>query len=141
MSRDLRYALRKPCEECPWSRTVRPRTLGGQPVTTFIGQAYGPFWLPCHRHTDYSDPAWATDLSKPQCAGAAMFRDLVGVADELPAGLHRLEGDPALVFASPAEFVAHHEGVTVADAEELFAVIPVGAFVLAEVHRATPVRR
>lgn len=100
----------KPCRDCPFTRACPPGKLGGSSALTFVGQVHGPFWLPCHSHTNYADPNWKTDISKPQCAGAAMFRANVGVAELMPDGLLAATPD-ASVFASAAEFLAHHAPV------------------------------
>lgn len=114
--------MKSPCKECPWSRTTEPGHLGGSSPQTFIGQVWGPFWLPCHSHTDYSDPGWKTDTSKPQCAGAAMMRDVTGRAPLLPPAIHRLRADLSKVFGSLAEFLAHHTGWTLQAAERYLTV-------------------
>lgn len=72
------------------------------------------------------------DPARPQCAGAAMYRDLVGIADVLPPALARLPGNAELVFASHAEMLAHHEGCTVEEAEVELLVIPPERHLVAE---------
>lgn len=99
-----------PCADCPFRRTVEPGTLGGSPVSTFIGQVNGPFWLPCHSHTDYTDLNWKTDYSKPQCCGAAMFRSAIGWKGSPVLALK--EHDPAIIFSNFTEFVAHHSEIS-----------------------------
>lgn len=106
----------QPCAECPFARAVKPGTTGGSDVTRFVGQAIGPFVLNCHMDPIYSDKP-GVRLEERQCCGAAMFRDLIGVAELMPEAFHHLKGDPALVFSSPAELIAHHRGITVAEAE------------------------
>ena len=103
-----------PCSNCPFSRAVAPGALGGSPVETFIGQAYGPFVLPCHKACDFSDPDWkAKAIDTPQCAGAAIFRANVKVAPMMPPSLHALPEDKVTVFASAVEFYAHHKQVDI----------------------------
>ena len=99
-----------PCPTCPFRRTTKSGELGGSPVGTFIGQVNGPFWLPCHSCTNYSDPNWKTDYSTPQCAGAAIFRSNVGWKGS--AKLATLPADRTLVFGSFQEFLAHHHPMT-----------------------------
>ena len=125
------YAVKRPCAECPFSKTVQPGTLGGSDVSVYVGQAIGPFWLPCHMDTDFQDPNWKQDITKAQCAGAAIFRANLGISDYMPDFLHRLPPDtlPALrqrrspdrntvlSFASHAELVAHHRQCSVTEAE------------------------
>ena len=44
-----------------------------------------------------------------QCAGAAIFRQKIGVADRLPDALLKIKEDDSNVFATLHEFIAHHE--------------------------------
>ena len=97
----------KPCAGCPWGR--REPTLGGSPVETYVGQIALGFWLPCHCSANYR--AKASDVNEvAQCAGAAIFRSNIGVADRMPSGLLSLPRDTARVFATLADFYAHHTG-------------------------------
>jgi hypothetical protein len=97
-----------PCKECPFSKDIEPGALGGSPVETYIGQAIGPFILPCHMACDFSDPHWKQKaINTPQCAGAAHFRANIGVAEMLPSQIHKLP-ESEKSFANLAEFVAHH---------------------------------
>ena len=122
--------LHKPCKSCPFSRKVTPGELGGSPASKFIGQVFGPFWLPCH-----CSPGYEGNRSNPkhsQCAGAAIFRANIGRAELLPPQLHKLPADAELVFASAAEFLAHHAGVTVEDAAGVLRLIPPAVLLKAE---------
>jgi hypothetical protein len=136
---DKRFCVKKPCKECPFARSTTPGELGGSDPTVYIGQAMGPFWLPCHLHTEYSDPNWKQDTAKPQCAGAAMYRSLVGVDRLMPPSLHRLEGDPELVFSSPAELLAHHKKISIEDAEKILLIDPPEWLMLLEMKKAAMV--
>jgi len=91
-----------PCGECPFSRTAQPGGTGGSSPSVYVGQGHGPFWLPCHAHSDFDDPNWKNDTSKPQCAGAAIYRANIGRARLMPKELHQLPPDTELVFGSPA---------------------------------------
>lgn len=92
--------------------TSRPGGLGGSPPETFIGQAFGPFILPCHKHCDFDDPDWKQKvIDTPQCAGAAMFRKAMGISKRLPKELHSLEPEGPLL-ANPVEFYVHHKQIT-----------------------------
>ena len=124
VERDVRFALRKPCAACPYSRTTTPGSLGGSDPSVYVGQSLGPFWLPCHCSTDYSDPEWKQDTSKPQCAGAAMFRDAIGVAGLMPPALHRLKADTSLVFSSHAELLAYHRQIPLEEAQKQLRMAP-----------------
>ena len=96
-----------PCGSCPFSRAVKPGTLGGSHPTVFVGQSIGPFVLNCHTADGYEHKR--TDcLAVAQCAGAAIFRANLGVADRLPDAIHKLPADHELVFSSHAELVSHH---------------------------------
>ena len=99
---------KEPCHECAFLRTCPPGLLGGSPVETYIGQALGPFSVPCHLQTDFRDPEWkdkAWDVQ--QCGGLAVFRTNIGIADRMPDALPCLPASSD-VFATMAEFVAHH---------------------------------
>lgn len=105
--------VKTPCPSCAFRRDITPGALGGSTPETFIGQAHGPFQIPCHTHygeRSYSE-VHAQCEAIPQCAGAAIYRANVGVAEALPEQLHQLPADKQLVFASPAEFIAHHQRV------------------------------
>lgn len=68
----------------------------------------GPFFLPCHMHTDFKDPGWKQDLQKPQCAGAAIYRSNQGCDRLMPPQLHKLPRNEKLAFAGPEELLMHH---------------------------------
>jgi hypothetical protein len=73
------------------------------------------------------DPRYASDRRDPallQCAGAAIFRANVGRDMLLPEGLLRCPPDSLTVFATPAELIAHHRQVPVAEAEEFLRSCP-----------------
>jgi len=112
---------RQPCKSCPFSRSVEPGALGGSPVEMYIGQSVGPFLLPCHKTCDLDDPDWKKSFehNSLQCAGAAIYRANIGVANLLPSGILRLPQDKDTVFASHAEFVAHHLQVRLYVAEAI----------------------
>lgn len=106
-----------PCRECPFSRAATDEDLakGGSQPERYIGQAYGPFLLPCHMDPKYSQADCG--LHMLQCAGAAIFRANCGVADRMPDALLRAEPDAERVFASPAELLARHARVGLDEAE------------------------
>lgn len=113
--------LKKPCKACPFSRACPPGKTGGSDPAIFVGQAVGPFWLPCHQTQNFKDPNWKNDMSVRQCAGAAIFRANVGVAESIAAvaeQLLRLPADTGLVFHSFAELLAHHRQVSIDEAEK-----------------------
>ena len=106
----------KPCKTCPFSRSCTPGELGGSPAETFIGQCYGPFWIPCHECLDYSDPNWREQYHASQCAGVAIFRANC-FNDERNEFILTLPADTTLVFASPEEFLAHHTRISIDEAK------------------------
>lgn len=124
MNNEATKCLKSPCKECPFSRTVVPGTLGGSGVEVYIGQAQGPFYLPCHAHTDYADPNWKKDDGKPQCAGAAIYRSNIGVAKLMPKEIHILPPDKEKVFRAPEEFIMHHQQVPSFIAQMFLQVYP-----------------
>lgn len=108
----------KPCKTCPFRPDITPGELGGGNPLTFVGQANGPFYLPCHAQPEY-DPKGKdhADIGKVQCAGAAVFRANCGVT--VPDGLLQAEPGPE-AFGSFVEFIAHH---TQRDAAEIAALL------------------
>lgn len=122
-----------PCAQCPWRKDVEPGFLGGSKPEVYIGQAVGPFVLPCHMgYPDTNDKARLC-MESPQCAGAAIYRANNKI-DYLPEPLLRLA--PAdEVFGSHVEFLAHHKRISLEQAElELRATTP-------EQHLARELRR
>jgi hypothetical protein len=102
----------KPCAKCPFKRTTESGYLGGSPVYRFIGQIYGPFWLPCHATDSYKHDKF--DTQNLQCAGAGIFRGNVNAgeqfSDRVMASLLILPPDTETVFGSYEEFFMHHTG-------------------------------
>jgi hypothetical protein len=91
--------------------------LGGSHPFTYIGQALGPFVLPCHLHCDFKDPEWkAKAADTPQCFGASTFRANIGAQMFMPPQFPRVEKNLNDVFASPAQFLAHHLKLSVPEA-------------------------
>ena len=100
--------IKKACKACPYSKSVIPGATGGSPPDVYVGQGHGPFYLPCHKTCDFSDPDWKTDVDTPQqCAGAAIYRSNIGRGKLMPPMLHILPPDDS-VFHSPEELLAHH---------------------------------
>lgn len=112
--------IKKPCASCPFRRindlgTDKP---GGSEPDVYLGQARGPFWLPCHKDKNYKDKA--SDPAKvQQCAGAAIFRSNCKGPYKLPEQLLSLPEDHENVFSSEAEFYAHYSGASVEACEEM----------------------
>lgn len=113
----------KPCEQCPFRRDVDPNicaTFEANPAS-FIGQAFGPFFLPCHKQGGFKDNACNPELH--QCAGAAAFRANCNVTG-LPESIVIGPQDTERFFANPAEFLAHHFQLTMDEAAVLLRVWP-----------------
>jgi hypothetical protein len=126
----------KPCATCPFRRSVKPGALGGASTSKFIGQANGPFYLPCHEREGYSAQRGRMgDFSMPHCVGAAVFRANIS---RRPANSQELQCPPdkEAVFSSNEEFVAHHEGISVSEAKTALALYPVSLMVVSELREA-----
>lgn len=130
-------AVKEPCPQCPFSRSVAPGALGGTRPEAYVGQAAGPFSLPCHMHCDFDDPDWKSKVTLvPQCAGAASYRTHTGVADRMPEGIPILPANPQ-VFSSAAEFMSHHARIPLSVAEILFSAEKIRALALEQLVRAS----
>jgi hypothetical protein len=126
-----------PCATCPFRRTTEPGYLGGSPTQTYVGQTEAGFMIACHSCINYDDPDWKEKASVygnvGQCAGAAIFRS--NIEKPRPA-LLTLPPNTDIVFASYAEFVAHHEGITLAEAEQCLRDVTPAECAQAELRRA-----
>lgn len=87
---------RKPCADCPWTRTALSGWLGAQSATQWLAVAHGEAQVECH-----------TALGA-QCAGLAIYRANTGKRPRDPDVL-QLPKDTRRVFATAQEFRAHHE--------------------------------
>lgn len=100
---------KKACAGCPFRRvnTNEKPNPGGSHPFIYIGQARGPFWLPCHQDKNYvgkgSNPETVT-----QCRGAAIFRANCNDGYTRPKELLQLSPNHEDVFSSEAEFAAHY---------------------------------
>ena len=123
-----RFKCKRPCGKCPFSRAVKPGGIGDDPnfpATAYIGQIFGPFLLPCHQEAGFNEEGRCNIWPDvPQCAGAAMFRSNLGIAEIMPDGLHHLPKNTELVFASPEEFLAHHMQITLTEAGKILEETP-----------------
>lgn len=132
-----------PCKECAFVRTIEPGALGGSSPETYIGQCHGPYVVPCHlRHNCDNDEA-RRNPNNAQCAGVAVFRANTGRADELlqlmPPHIREkflwLPKDTEHVFATNAEFLAHHKQITLEEAEKELAETPPEVLLQIELRR------
>jgi len=98
----------KACGGCPFSKQCAPGELGGSPITTYIGQIIGPFYLPCHAAKNYKGNETKLSPEHAQCAGAAIMRRNIGVAHMMPDPLLKLEEEDPNVFNTIEEFIHHH---------------------------------
>lgn len=104
----------KCCEQCPFARTTSKEYLDtrGDNSERFIGQSLINAVLPCHMESDDNN---ATVGEGRQCAGAAKFRANLGV-DWLHESIGKLPRDVNKVFGTAPALLAHHKGITVAEA-------------------------
>lgn len=129
---------RKPCRECPFSKSIAPDnphgTLGGGNPLTYIGQAQGAFLLSCHMDPKYAENPRSANLT--QCAGAAIYRANIGVASRMPEQLLALPADPDLAFTSAKEFLVHHSGGDDPVIDALLAAMPPDMLLAIEMRRS-----
>lgn len=124
--------LKRPCAECPFRRDVKPKVTTEVQPLRLIGQAAGPFWLPCHMDKGYDGPGSCKGAGEvQQCAGAAIFRANTEISeyDErttreklaslMPPTLHALPADHTAVFSSPIELLAAFRRISIAEATKL----------------------
>lgn len=128
----------KPCKGCPFSPDTRPGNLGGSGPEVYLGQAVGPFALPCHSASGYVQDVETAFRGRP-CAGVAIFRANIGVADLMPPAIHREAADPELAFPTPEAFLAHHCETTVPIAKRILEEIPLTAMLAMQLSRPTTV--
>lgn len=109
--------LQKPCKECAFSRSSTPGALGGSPAEVYIGQCFGPFFIPCHMTYEENNEELRQNLHcTGGCAGSAVFRANCGWDQAMPKGVNKLPADHEEVFSSPVEFLAHHKQITLFEA-------------------------
>lgn len=106
VSREYPEPCAQPCAECPWRRVAAPGWLGPMDADEWLEVAHGEAAVACHM-TIPDGGGWG--VRTLQCAGAATFRANVC---KLPHNPTIATGpvDADAVFASNAEFKAHHEG-------------------------------
>ena len=85
-----------PCSDCPWRRKSLAGWLGSATREEWIGDAHGEARIECHT------------LIGAQCAGAAIYRTNVCKTPKYPE-LLVLPADKVKVFATPMEFLEHHD--------------------------------
>ena len=111
---------KKACLGCPFKRinTNEKPNPGGSHPFVYIGQAMGPFWLPCHQDKKYTGKG--SDIGEvSQCRGAAIFRANCNTGIQRPPELLVLPEDKENVFANEKEFVQHYLDLNDSDAERV----------------------
>lgn len=117
--------LPAPCHDCAFRRDSVPGHLGGSEAEVYIGQCYGPFFIPCHLTYDKVDDHLRENLHcTGGCAGSAVFRANLGWDHHMPQGINKLPADHEVVFSTPEEFVAHHRQISLLDAKLLLSLAP-----------------
>lgn len=126
--------MNRPCQSCPFRRGAGPRVAGKVDPLRLVGQAAGPFSLPCHLDPDYggagSDPTGVTP-----CAGAAVYR--ANCSYPTPPGVAPGERDTVTVYAGPVELAAGLYGCSEIDAAIVLLFNPVSYLLLLELRRVT----
>ena len=93
---------RSPCSDCPWRRDALNGWLGDTTKEEWVQAAHGEAQIDCHT------------LIPAQCAGAAIYRANVCKTPRDPSYL-TLPSNRDKVFASPKEFLEHHDMTKVAE--------------------------
>lgn len=138
MTEKFAPVVKEPCPECAFRRDIKPGALGGSAPEVYVGQAEGHFMVPCHMHCDFSDPHWRDKaFETPQCAGLAVYRANQGLDRGLPDVIQRRAENRDLVFASHAEFYAHHKGISMAEAEAQLRALPPKKLLAMQLSRPT----
>lgn len=128
---------KKPCPQCPFARSTTKAYLDtkGDTAEKFIGQAAGPFSLPCHMQGQFEN--WHRDpMALRPCAGAAIYRTNAGYAERMPAQLATLPADHEAVFSNAAELLAHFRGITLEAAQAYLEGKPVDVMLRTELEQA-----
>lgn len=142
----MKPCVKTPCPQCAFTRSSIPGALGGSPPEVYIGQAYGPFYVPCHMQ--YGERESMAQVKAEceqihQCAGMAIFRANLGIDRHLPGALTKLPKDPALVFATEAEFLSHHMRVDKHVAMSFLAANPPATLLqraMGKINRVIPIK-
>lgn len=88
--------IKKPCSDCPWRRDSLNGWLGSNTAHEWVIFAHSDTRVECHVYSDV------------QCAGIAIYRANVSKHPR-DHELLVLPPDEVTVFASPREFIEHHE--------------------------------
>lgn len=85
----------QPCSDCPMARSSLNGWLGGATPQEYVQLAHSDAVVDCHA------------IRKTQCAGMSIYRANVCKRRDPPQ--LQLPKDTSKVFATPMEFIAHHE--------------------------------
>lgn len=88
---------KSPCSDCPFARKSLAGWLGRMSAATWIKVILGDGRVECHTRVPM------------QCAGSAIFRANICKVPRDSSVLHGLPADRIGVFATPQEFLNHHE--------------------------------
>ncbi|MFT5875743.1 MAG: hypothetical protein ACI8WT_004739 [Clostridium sp.] len=133
---------KKACMACPFRRvnTNEKPNPGGSHPFVYIGQAMGPFWLPCHQDKSYSGKN--SNISEvDQCRGAAIFRSNCNTGIQRPKELLVLPEDKENVFASEKEFLNHYLDLSEKESEYLSRPEMIGLMMSKELNSNSKTKR
>lgn len=130
------------CGQCPYARATPKGYLDakenklqkGDMAGMFVGQANGPFALPCHMTPEF-EHFRINPQAAPLCAGAAKYRANCGYDKHLPPEVGRLPEDHEAVFSNPAELLAHHHGISIQSAALALAMVPPDILTIIEIQK------
>ena len=126
-----------PCDQCCFIRSIEPGNLGGSAPEVYIGQAQAGMWIPCHStYEEGVHPKLQSHFKTRQCAGCAIYRSNCGITSPF-APVENLPADTEKVFASHAEFLAHHRGISVESAEMILSIVPPKLLAIRELSSAS----
>lgn len=116
----FRRQHRAPCSDCPWARKSLPGWIGSNSVAQWLAVARDG-WHPiaCHTRRIASEALRDVEAHRTseacqghwECAGAAIYRANTSVMFYPERRWLTLPPNRIAVFATPGEFIAHHQGV------------------------------
>jgi hypothetical protein len=111
-----------PCGRCPFRRDSAAGWLGEAPPEEFVQLIQIEYPLPCHATLDYEDPRWRERWEAGEvgslCRGALVMAANMRKLARNQSAQPRVPADCEAVFATPAEFVAHHRSSPVRSWED-----------------------
>lgn len=109
----------QPCNDCPMRRKSMPGWLGAATPEQFIQSVHINDVMPCHQTVDYETDDWESQLvdgSSVACAGVAIYHANV-LKSPRDRSVRTMKPDKVSVFASPKEFLDHHNKLGVTSGE------------------------